>query len=75
MENEDKRIKEAWDNLMDVQAEVAAEGFAKNLMECIENAGECAEYNERIPLIYMKIISKLQTRLEEMSGGVKVEDE
>ena len=74
MKDEDKRIKEAWDNLFDIQVEVAAEGFAKNIIDCIENAGDCPEYAQRIPLIYMKVISKLQARLEEISGEMKVEE-
>lgn len=74
MKDEDKRITDALENLMDIQAEVAAEEFAKNLIDTIEQSGDgCEEYNQRIPLIYMKMIEKLQEHLEKISGEVKVE--
>ena len=42
MKDEDKRIQDAWENLMDIQAEVAAESFAKNLIDTIEQSGDGA---------------------------------
>lgn len=75
MKDEDKRIQDAWENLMDIQAEVAAESFAKNTIDTIElSDGGCEEYNQRLPLIYMRIIEKLQERMEQISGEVKVEE-
>lgn len=73
---EDERIKAAWDNLMDAQVEVSSEAFAKDIMYTIETAGDKDNkmYQERIPLIYMKIIEKLQERIAELSGEVRVEE-